>query len=58
MNNENEKKRFFDDETEELNIEHLTDVQGGLDDFVVEPGCGLGCYLGSGTGGNGELSPD
>jgi hypothetical protein len=42
----------YDDESEVLNIEDLTEVQGGIADKdagVPEGGsCGLGCFQGSG----------
>jgi len=42
----------MDNESIELNIEELTEVQGGIEatekDVPVEQ-CGLGCYIGSGA---------
>jgi len=41
----------IDNESMELNIEELTEVQGGIEAIEEEPvpSCGLGCYLGAGT---------
>ena len=52
MKTEKEKKIFEDDETAELDIESLTEIQGGIEDDekLSRDDCGLGCYLGSGTG--------
>jgi hypothetical protein len=45
-----EKTDNQDEETSNLNIEELTEVQGGVDDNDdAEPDCGLGCYIGSGS---------
>jgi len=51
------KKKFqevinkIDNESMELNIEELTEVQGGIEatDKVPSESCGLGCYLGAGA---------
>ena len=45
-----EKKNSIDDETTELDIEVLTEIQGGLEDDgkKSKDDCGLGCYVGSG----------
>ncbi|MDR3339776.1 MAG: hypothetical protein LBT25_06770 [Candidatus Symbiothrix sp.] len=55
---EKEKKREknSEDETVELNIEELMDVQGGIEDTGDDQkeSCGLGCFLGAGSGGNGN----
>ena len=47
-----EKKRYEDDETTELDIEVLTEIQGGIQDEKDRPkeDCGLGCFVGSGLG--------
>jgi len=46
-----EKTDNQDEEISNLNIEELTEVQGGIkDQDENEPDCGLGCYLGSGSG--------
>jgi hypothetical protein len=54
---EKEKKQDenFEKETSELSIEELTDVQGGIEDTEGDEktACGLGCFLGAGSGGNG-----
>ena len=48
--NEEKKNNFEEDESEELNIEDLTDVQGGLEDGLGRSDCGLGCFIGAGYG--------
>ena len=52
MKDEKEKKKFDDDETTELDIEVLTEIQGGIedDDKPIRDDCGLGCFVGSGSG--------
>jgi len=47
-----EKKKYEDDETTELDIEVLTEIQGGIEDEKKLPkeDCGLGCFVGSGLG--------
>jgi hypothetical protein len=51
MNEERELKHYEDDETVEINIEELTEVQGGIEDEYFRKGdCGLGCFLGAGYG--------
>jgi len=42
----------IDNESMELNIEELTEVQGGIeseDNPLPVESCGLGCYLGAGA---------
>ena len=41
----------MDNESMELNIEELTEVQGGIEATDNDPAasCGLGCYLGAGA---------
>jgi hypothetical protein len=54
-----EKRDNQDEETSNLNIEELTEVQGGIDDpDDVEQDCGLGCYVGSGSGTKDEPKSD
>lgn len=52
MKNEKVEKKWEDDETEELDIEDITGIQGGIDDeeTVRKGSCGLGCILGAGSG--------
>ena len=52
MRKENEMKSFDDDETDEMYIEDLTEIQGGLEDDEagIARKCGLGCFLGEGSG--------
>lgn len=53
---DNHQQQDFGDETSELNIEELMTVQGGIADDDPDNDkerCGLGCYLGSGTGNGG-----
>ena len=50
MKEKNEIYNFEEDETEELNIEDLTDVQGGFDEDFRKGNCGLGCFIGAGYG--------
>jgi len=47
-----EKKHEVEDETDELNIEDLIEIKGGIEDDGKDliDTCGLGCYLGSGSG--------
>lgn len=50
----NDVKNYLeDDETEEWDLEDLTEIQGGIDDdgTNVIKSCGLGCILGAGSGG-------
>jgi len=49
MKEKEEKKQNPEEETSELNIEELMDVQGGIeDDFDDKKAhCGLGCYIGA-----------
>jgi hypothetical protein len=47
-----EVRNEVDNESMELNIEELTEVQGGIesnDKEVPAESCGLGCYLGAGS---------
>ena len=50
MNEEKEIKNWGEDESEELNIEDLTDVQGGIEEDFSRENCGLGCFIGAGYG--------
>ena len=52
MKTEKETKIFEDNETVELDIESLTEIQGGIenDERRSSDDCGLGCYVGSGSG--------
>ena len=52
MKEENVKKSWEEYETEEINVEDLTEIQGGLEDDENETvkNCGLGCFLGAGSG--------
>ena len=50
MKEKKEKKNYDEDETVELNIEELTDVQGGIEDVIKKDDCGLGCFIGAGYG--------
>ena len=52
MNEEREMKNYEEEETVELDIEELTDVQGGIDDDDISKNerCGLGCFIGAGYG--------
>jgi len=47
-----ETKTFEDDETAELDVEVLTEIQGGIenDEKPSRDDCGLGCFVGSGSG--------
>jgi len=53
MKKGNEKRNYEENETVELNIEDLTEIQGGIEDDrkITKENCGLGCYIGSGSGG-------
>ena len=45
------KQNWEDDESSELDIEALTEIQGGIEDETKEVPtgpCGLGCFQGSG----------
>jgi len=57
MKTEKEKKNYEDDETTELDIESLTEIQGGIegDDKPSRDNCGLGCFVGAGTGNYDDL---
>lgn len=50
-NKEKKEQQEFKDDFVELNIEELTDIQGGIedDDKTTLPTCGLGCFQGAGT---------
>ena len=50
MNEKKEVKNYEEDETVELNIEEITDIQGGIEDDRGKNECGLGCFLGAGYG--------
>lgn len=52
MKEEEIKKYSDEDEAVELNIEDLTEIQGGIEnDETREPkSCGLGCFIGAGSG--------
>ena len=47
---EDEKQIYDEDETVEINVEELTEVQGGIDDIHMKDSCGLGCFVGAGYG--------
>lgn len=54
MKEKDEKENLeenLEENTSELNIEELTDIQGGIedDDKSIPPTCGLGCFQGSGS---------
>lgn len=48
---EEKKEENLEEDISELNIEELTDIQGGVedDDKTITPTCGLGCFQGSGS---------
>ena len=50
MKKEKEENYSEEDEISELNIEDLTEIQGGIeDDKISKPtSCGLGCLIGAG----------
>ena len=52
---EEKQKQNPEEETDELNIEEIMDIQGGIEDDNVEDvpkeHCGLGCFLGAGSAG-------
>ena len=50
MKDEKEMRIYEEDESEELNIEDLTDVQGGIEEGLSKGDCGLGCFIGAGYG--------
>ena len=56
MKKEKENKNLEEDETVELNIEDLTEIQGGIetDEKLSKDSCGLGCFIGSGSSGPGK----
>ena len=45
-----EEGREDEDESVDLNIEDLTDIQGGIEENFNKGDCGLGCFIGSGYG--------
>jgi hypothetical protein len=47
---EEEKGRYDEDESVEINIEELTEVQGGIEENFRKGECGLGCFIGTGYG--------
>lgn len=51
---EKDEEENMEKDTSELNIEELTDIQGGIedDDKTIAPTCGLGCFQGSVYQGN------
>ena len=51
MNEEKEMETYEKDDTVELNIEEITDVQGGIEGDFGRNDCGLGCFIGAGYGG-------
>lgn len=51
MNEERDVENYEEDETVELNIEEITDIQGGIEDDPRRGDCGLGCFIGAGYGG-------
>ena len=52
MNEEKKMRISEENESEELNIEDLTDVQGGIEDDFSKENCGLGCFLNADYGGS------
>ena len=52
MKEENEEEYWEEDETIDLNLEDITEIQGGLenDEPSMSRSCGLGCILGAGSG--------
>ncbi|MCE5179357.1 MAG: hypothetical protein LLF81_09475 [Porphyromonadaceae bacterium] len=46
---EKDEEENLEEDISELNIEELTDIQGGVedDDKTITPTCGLGCFQGS-----------
>ena len=52
MKTKKEKKNYEDNDITELDIESLTEIQGGIEDedHRSKENCGLGCFVGSGTG--------
>ena len=52
MKKRKEKKNFENDEADELNVETLTEIQGGVESEKdkSKEDCGLGCFVGSGSG--------
>ena len=52
MKKRKEKKNYENGETDQLDIEVLTEIQGGVEDEAKrsKEDCGLGCFVGSGSG--------
>ena len=52
MKEEKEKNYLEEDEITDLNIEDLTEIQGGIedDDITNSKSCSLGCFIGAGSG--------
>ena len=52
MKDERVEKYWEEDETIELDIEDITEIQGGINDNEINVlrSCGLGCILGAGSG--------
>ena len=52
MKKREEKRNFRNDEADELDIEVLTEIQGGVKNEAEKSkdDCGLGCFVGSGSG--------
>ena len=52
MKDEKAEKYWEEDETVELDIEDITEIQGGINDDEISASrsCGLGCILGTGSG--------
>lgn len=48
MNEKEEMKNFEENETEELDVENLTEVKGGVEEVFRKGECGLGCFIGTG----------
>ncbi|GHT27080.1 hypothetical protein FACS189432_02820 [Bacteroidia bacterium] len=49
---EKQQQHTEEEISEELNIEELMDVQGGIEDEPEKKEhCGLGCFLGTGSAG-------
>ena len=51
MKKRKEKKNYENDETDQLDIEVLTEIQGGIENNEKRSreDCGLGCFVGSGS---------
>jgi len=48
MNEEKEIKNGDENEFDDIDIEELTKIQGGVEEKRKNEGCGLGCYQGAG----------